>query len=148
MGVSIVSTASRSDNPPASSTLSHISIVPVPPKNPTIHFLTVAGQLGTPPPTTPQTPTPTSFREQAINAFANLGQCLTLGGATPRDITKINIYVVGLDPSMRGDLIEVITNFFTFEGEQHKPPSCLLGVAALAGKEFLIEVDATAAVTL
>lgn len=148
MGPSIVSTASRSDAPPASSTLSHISIVPMPPKNPTLHFLTVAGQLGTPPPTTPPTPLPATFREQAINAFANLGQCLTLGGATPRDVTKINIYIVGLDPSMRGDLIEVITEFFTFEGEQHKPPSCLLGVAALAAKGFLIEVDATAVVAL
>jgi enamine deaminase RidA (YjgF/YER057c/UK114 family) len=145
MAPSIVTTLNRTDVPPDAPTLSHLSIVPFPPLNPTLHFLTVAGQVGISPPL----PIPTSFRQQAINAFANLRACLALGKATPQDITKINIYVVDLGPEMRDDLREVITNFFTDEnGKQWKPPSTLLGVAGLASTDFLVEVDATAVVAV
>lgn len=101
-----------------------------------------------PPPSSPPTPFPTSFREQAISVFANPGACLALGGAKPRDVTKITIHVVGLGPEMKSDLVGTITDFFTVDGKQHKPPSTLLGVAALARKDFLIGVDATAVVAV
>jgi enamine deaminase RidA (YjgF/YER057c/UK114 family) len=148
MTPSIVKTANRSDAPPLAPTYSHLSIVPVPPLNPTIHLLSVAGQVGTPASTSPCAAVPTAFRDQAANAFANVAACLALGGATAQDVTKLTIFVVGLEPSMRGPLMEEITCFFRVEGQdkQHAPPSTLVGVAALAAKEFLIEIEATAAV--
>jgi len=153
MPPSIITTANRSDILPLSPTYSHLSIVAFPPANPTIHFISIAGQVGTPPPTSPPglpAPNPASFHEQAINAFANVAACLAVGGAKPQDITKITIYVVDYEESMKSVLGEVITNFFQIRGQekQHTPLSMLLGVAALASKDFLIEVDATAVVTV
>jgi enamine deaminase RidA (YjgF/YER057c/UK114 family) len=114
-----------------------------------VYLLRTAGQVGTPPSITPTAPIPLSFREQAENAFSNVATCLALGGATPRDITKITIYVVNYELSLRDILVDVIAAFFsTNDGEKpHAPPSTLLGVAALASKEFLIEVEAEAAIT-
>ncbi|KAI1609750.1 hypothetical protein EDD37DRAFT_380419 [Exophiala viscosa] len=147
MTLPIVTTLNRSDGPPDAPTLSALSVVPLPPVNPTAYLLQTAGQIGKPPPTTPSTPFPTSFHEQAANAFANVGACLGLKGATPRDITKITIYVVNLNASHREPLIDVIRNFFRIEGqESHKPPSSLIGVAGLASPDFMIEVEATAVV--
>lgn len=150
MAPSIVKTTNRADAPPLASTFSHLSIVPMPPVNPSLYFLSVAGQVGSPPPTSPPAPLPTAFHEQATNAFTNVAACLALGGATPQDITKITIYVVGLEPSMRSALIDAINAFFHVDSQDkaHAPPSTLLGVAALASKEFLIEVDATAVVAV
>lgn len=63
-------------------------------------------------------------------------------------MTKITTYVVGYDPSMTDVLLDAITAFFYVDDktEIHKPPSTLLGVAALASPEFLIEVDITAVI--
>ncbi|KAJ9144214.1 hypothetical protein NKR23_g6082 [Pleurostoma richardsiae] len=148
MSSSIVATVNREDQPPLASTFSALSIVPIPPHKPAVHLLHTAGQVGLPSPSSPSAALPTSFREQAENAFANVAACLALGGATPRDITKITIYVVDYELSMRAVLAEVITAFFSTGGSEkpHAPPSTLLGVAALASKEFLIEVDAEAVV--
>ncbi|EOO02405.1 putative endoribonuclease l-psp protein [Phaeoacremonium minimum UCRPA7] len=157
MAPPIVSTINRSDIVRLATTYSDLSIVPFPPHKPVLHLLRTAGQVGTPPSPScsPPGPVPASFREQAENAFSNLAACLKAGGATPRDITKITIFVVGLVPSLRGDLVEVITAFFSpgeGEGEEgagaHAPPSSLIGVAALASSEFLIEVEAEAAVAV
>jgi enamine deaminase RidA (YjgF/YER057c/UK114 family) len=150
MNPPVVTTLDRTDAPPAAPTFSNLSVVAIPPVNPSIYLLQTAGQVGTPPPTTPSSPIPTSFREQAENAFANVAACLALKSATPRDITKITIFVVDLNLSIRGPLIEVIENFFRGEegGTPHKPPSSLIGVVRLASSEFLIEVEATAVVAV
>ncbi|OKL57038.1 hypothetical protein UA08_07353 [Talaromyces atroroseus] len=150
MSPPVITTLDRTDAPPATSTFSSLSVTAIPSVNPSVYLLQTAGQVGTPPPTTPPSPIPTSFREQAENAFANVAACLALKSATPRDITKISIFVVDLEPSMRGALIEVIQNFFRGEGDDapHKPPSSLIGVARLASSEFLIEVEATAVVAV
>ncbi|KAL4781944.1 Endoribonuclease L-PSP/chorismate mutase-like protein [Aspergillus varians] len=146
----IVTTLNRPDTSPAAPTFSDLSVVPIPPLNPTTHLLQTAGQVGTPRPTTPPTPLPTSLQAQAQNAFANVAACLHLKGATPRDITKITIFVVDLVPEMRSVLVDVIQEFFRAEdgAESHKPPSSLVGVARLASSEFLIEVEATAVVAV
>ncbi|KAL2827381.1 Endoribonuclease L-PSP/chorismate mutase-like protein [Aspergillus cavernicola] len=145
----VVTIANRADNTRQSPTLSDISIVHFPPNNPTLAFLHTSGQVGSPPPNT-NNPFPHTFREQASNAFANVAACLAVGGATSRDISKLTIYIVDINMEiMRDDLIEVITAFFNDgEGQVHKPPSSLIGVAGLADGKFLIEVEAEAVVSL
>lgn len=148
MAVPVVTTVNRRDKAPLAPTFSDLSIISIPAAKPAVHLLRTAGQVGTPAPATPPAPIPTSFLEQAQNAFANVAACLALGGAVPRDITKITVYVVNYDMTMREELIQVITEFFrpTRDEKPHKPPSTLLGVEALASKEFLIEVEAEAAI--
>ncbi|KAJ9634725.1 hypothetical protein H2204_006174 [Knufia peltigerae] len=137
---------------------SELSVVPIPSVDPTVYLLQTAGQVGGPPPAAAAAaeggPFPTSFREQAVNAFANVAAVLALKGATPRDVTKITIFVPNLDTAKRDLLPGVITDFLLRGGSRtghdeqtvHQPPSSLIGVAALASPEFLIEVEASAVV--
>ncbi|KAL3469485.1 Endoribonuclease L-PSP/chorismate mutase-like protein [Aspergillus californicus] len=145
----IVTTSNRPSNARHSPTLSDISIVNFPPTDPTIAFIRTSGQVGSPAPDS-NDPFPDALREQAINAFANIGACLAVGGATPRDVTKMTIYIVDIDmATMRNDLLEVITTFFKdSDGVVHKPASTLLGVSGLADRKFLIEVEVEAVVSL
>ncbi|KAF5005662.1 hypothetical protein FDECE_7918 [Fusarium decemcellulare] len=141
-----VETLNRPDKQPLEATFSDISAVPFSVGGPPVYLIHTAGQVGTPSLGSAQE-IPTSFKEQARNAFQNVAACLALKGATPQDIIKITIYVVNYDPSLRGEIIDVISSFFTaIDGHRHEPPSTLLGVASLALPEFLIEVDATAVI--
>jgi enamine deaminase RidA (YjgF/YER057c/UK114 family) len=100
--------------------------------------LTFAGQIGVHPITREPAPT---FREQVEIALANVGKCLAAAGATPRDIVQVRQYVVNLLPvdSCRRLLYE------EFMGD-HRPPSTVIGVAALAQEEFLYEIEVMAVV--
>ncbi|KIW97224.1 uncharacterized protein Z519_02616 [Cladophialophora bantiana CBS 173.52] len=151
---SIVSTLNRSDRPPIGP-FSELTIVPIPPVNPTAYLLQTAGQVGAPPSSSPQgTPFPETFREQAVNAFANVANVLALKGATPQDIIKVTIFVCDFDVSKRDIVSEVMLDFLGggVAGEKsepvHRPASSLVGVAALATPGFLIEVEATAVVAI
>ncbi|KAB2571078.1 hypothetical protein DBV05_g10242 [Lasiodiplodia theobromae] len=149
MALPVVTTINRTDQSHASRAYSGLSIVSVPPNNPTVRILRTAGQVGTSA-VGSSTSIPASFHEQAKNAFANVAACLYLGGAMPRDITKITIYVVNFELWMREVLVDTITNFSTNDDSQkpHKPPSTLLGVTALASEDFLIEVEAEAMIAV
>ncbi|MBS1812430.1 MAG: RidA family protein [Acidobacteria bacterium] len=84
------------------------------------------------------------FPAQAKQGFANLAIALASVDATLADVVKLNIYVVNYQyehAAVIGGLIR-----------QHFPagqlPACsLIGVQALARKEFLLEVEATAVQT-
>jgi enamine deaminase RidA (YjgF/YER057c/UK114 family) len=80
------------------------------------------------------------FAVQASQVFTNLGHALSAASASPRDVARITIYVVGY----RRELLPLIeTERIALFGE-HKPVDTIIGVAALARPEFLIEVDAIA----
>ncbi len=64
-------------------------------------------------------------------------------GATPADVTKITIYIVGYKPELRLSLGEARSAVF---GSATLPASTLVGVQALAEPGFLIEVEAIAVV--
>lgn len=82
-----------------------------------------------------------NFAAQAEQAFANLATALASANATMADIVKITIYIVNYKYENAAPLRELIRHYFP-AGEL---PACsLLGVQALARKEFLIEIDATA----
>jgi enamine deaminase RidA (YjgF/YER057c/UK114 family) len=75
---------------------------------------------------------------QTTQAMKNLGLALEAAGATFADIVKTTTFVVNYRPELR----TVITDAKKPAG---KPPtSALIGVAALALPEWLIEIEAVA----
>jgi enamine deaminase RidA (YjgF/YER057c/UK114 family) len=83
---------------------------------------------------------PGDLGRQARRAFENLGRALAAAGAEPADVAKLTIFVVDLRPE-RLDAIEA--GRIAVFGE-HKPVDALIGVAALAHRGCLIEVEAIA----
>jgi len=80
---------------------------------------------------------------QAMQAFRNLETALAAGGATARDVVKMNIYVKDYKPENAAPVSEALRRYFP---HKHLPTSTWLGVQALAKEGFLIEVDAVAVV--
>jgi enamine deaminase RidA (YjgF/YER057c/UK114 family) len=80
---------------------------------------------------------------QAIVAFENLGAALGAAGASPRDVVKTTTYMVDYTPDDRASFVEARRRVF---GDEVLPASTLLGVAALARPDLLIEVEAIAVI--
>jgi len=78
---------------------------------------------------------------QAEEAYRNVLLALAAARATPAQVVFLRNYVVGYNPSH----IEVINQARRKAWGLHQPPAAtLLGVAALALPEILIEVEAVA----
>ncbi len=83
------------------------------------------------------------LRAQSMQAFENVRIALAAAGATFADVVMSRIFVVGLEPEQIGIIREVRRQFVSKE----KPPaSTLVGVQALVGADWLIEIEATAVV--
>jgi enamine deaminase RidA (YjgF/YER057c/UK114 family) len=82
-----------------------------------------------------------NFRAQAAQVFANLRAELASAGATPKDVVKLNYYVVGLNHERVVALREVRDQFID---KEHPPASTLAGVAALFREDAMLEVEAVA----
>ncbi len=67
-----------------------------------------------------------------------------LGGST-RDIVKMNTYIVGYDEAQLESFRKVRKELL---GDEKMPASTLVGVQALAKKDWLIEIDAVAVIPL
>ena len=81
--------------------------------------------------------------EQTAQAMRNVGLALAAAGATYADVVKITTYVVGYTPEQRAVIGKARAPFFA----SGKPPaSTLVGVAALALPEWLVEIEAVAVV--
>jgi enamine deaminase RidA (YjgF/YER057c/UK114 family) len=83
------------------------------------------------------------LRAQLERTFANLHACLTAAGATFRDVVKSNLYVVGLRPEHVPIIREVRARHFD---AANPPASTLVGVEALVGPDWLIEIEVIAVV--
>jgi enamine deaminase RidA (YjgF/YER057c/UK114 family) len=83
---------------------------------------------------------PDDFAAQAKLVMANLNKALAAGGATLADVVKITIYIVNPHdvPKVRAVLQE---NFGA-----HPPSSTLCVLRGLANPNFLLEIEAIAAV--
>ena len=83
---------------------------------------------------------PTNFEAQARMVMKNLKNALAAGGARLSDITKITIYICNPHdvPKARGIL-------FDYFGK-HPPGSTLCVLRGLANPNFLLEIEAIAAV--
>src|SRR5262245_14755076 len=84
------------------------------------------------------------LKAQTEKTFANLDVALKAAGASFRDVVKMNLYVVGLKPELVPLLREVRARYVTRETP---PASTLVGVTALVGADWLIEIDVVAVVT-
>jgi enamine deaminase RidA (YjgF/YER057c/UK114 family) len=80
------------------------------------------------------------FRSQARECYKALKALVEAQGGTLQNIVKINTYVT--DIRYRADLIPVREEFFGKKG----PASTLVAVPALAHPDYLIEIEAIAAV--
>jgi enamine deaminase RidA (YjgF/YER057c/UK114 family) len=83
---------------------------------------------------------PTSFEAQAEMVMKNLKNALAAGGAKLSDVTKITIYICNPHdvPKARG----ILQNYFG----AHPPGSTLCVLRGLANPNFLLEIEAIAAV--
>jgi enamine deaminase RidA (YjgF/YER057c/UK114 family) len=80
---------------------------------------------------------------QTEQAFKNIELALAAAGARFTDVVKMNLYVVGLRPEHVPLIRAVRARYVSAE---HPPASTLVGVSALVGPDWLIEIDVTAAV--
>ncbi len=83
------------------------------------------------------------LKAQTEQAFRNIELALTAVGATFRDVVKTSLFVVGLKPEHVPIIREVRSRYVWAE---HPPASTLVGVSALVGPDWLIEIEAVAVV--
>jgi enamine deaminase RidA (YjgF/YER057c/UK114 family) len=81
---------------------------------------------------------------QAAQAFTNVSLALAGAGATFADVAKTTIYVVDWRPEKMADLLAGFGRVAGELGIDPSRPSTLIGVAALASPDLLIEVEVTA----
>lgn len=81
------------------------------------------------------------FKAQAVQVFANLKAALAAAGASPKDVVKLNYYVVGLNRDRLVVLREVRDGFVD---KAHPPVSTVAGVQALFREDAMLEVEAVA----
>lgn len=79
---------------------------------------------------------------QTRQALANLKVVLAEAGATPADIVRLRTYVVDHSPDKLGP---VIGELMAFYGGATPAANTFIGVQALALPDFLVEIEATAA---
>lgn len=80
------------------------------------------------------------FAGQARQAFSNLGLALAGAGASPHEVARLGIFVVGL----RDEHLPAIEAARVALFGDHKPVDTLLGVDTLAHPGCLLEVEAIA----
>jgi enamine deaminase RidA (YjgF/YER057c/UK114 family) len=83
------------------------------------------------------------LKRQTEQAFENIRIALAEAGATFRNVVKTSIFVVGLKPEHVPIIREVRSRYVNGE---HPPVSTLVGVQALVGPDWLIEIEAMAVV--
>ncbi|HEY9270530.1 RidA family protein [Achromobacter sp.] len=79
---------------------------------------------------------------QARQALDNLKRVLAAAGATPADVLRLRTYVVNHKPENLGPICAEISAFY---GGAVPGANTFIGVQALALPEFLIEIEADAA---
>lgn len=92
------------------------------------------------------------IKEQAQLAYQNVLNCLIAAGATPRDIVHVRHYIVKTTGDANVDKLDVVDRgwapfwmeFLDREPDGYRPPDAVLGVASLAKKDLLYEVEVEA----
>ena len=82
------------------------------------------------------------LKRQTEQTFENLRLALEAAGATWNDVAVTRLYVVNLKPEHVPIIREVRSRYVSAE---HPPASTLVGVSALVGADWLIEIEAIAA---
>lgn len=83
------------------------------------------------------------LKAQTERTFENLKVALASAGANFRDVVNSRVYVVNFKPEYLPIIREVRSRYFAAD---QPPASTLVGVTALAGADWLIEIEVTAVV--
>ena len=83
------------------------------------------------------------LRAQTRQATENVIAALAAAGATPSDLVKKTVYVVGLTQDKLGDYARGVADAFG-DAERLAPAETLVGVERLALDGMLIEIEAVA----
>lgn len=83
------------------------------------------------------------MKAQAEQSFRNIQLALAAAGASFKDVVKTSIFVVGLKAEHVPIIREVRGRYVSAD---HPPASTLVGVSALVGPDWLIEIEAIAVV--
>ena len=83
---------------------------------------------------------------QVEQAYLNIGTALAEIGSSVNDVAKLTFYVVGWTPDQMPLLVEGIDRATDKLGVSPVPPATLLGVAALAEPDLLVEIEAIAVI--
>jgi enamine deaminase RidA (YjgF/YER057c/UK114 family) len=113
---------------------------------PTSKLVTLAGQTGK---------ANHGFLDQVKGAYDNVLKCLEAAHATPRDIIHVRHYIVnetGDEELNAKDVVErgwgdLWIQFMDEKADGHRPPDTVLGVASLAIKGLMYEVEVWALVS-
>jgi enamine deaminase RidA (YjgF/YER057c/UK114 family) len=81
------------------------------------------------------------LKQQTEQAFRNVQLALEVAGATFADVVKTSLFVVGLKPEHVPIIREVRARYVS---KDTPPTSTLVGVSALVGPDWLIEIEAIA----
>ena len=137
----------RAFNPPnAPAQAPSYKQVAITPILPTSKLITLAGQVGFDPETGDLLP---DFIGQVKQAYGHVATCLKAAGASPEDIIHVRHYIVkhtgdaDLDDK---DIVErgwgpLWMEFMDRDANGHRPPDTVLGVASLAKRSALYEVE-------
>jgi enamine deaminase RidA (YjgF/YER057c/UK114 family) len=89
---------------------------------------------------------PGDLATQTAQALVNVSIALEAAGATFADVAKTTIYVVGWRPEMMPALFEGLTRA-SAQVELGPPgPTTMIGVAALASPDLMVEIEVVAVV--
>jgi enamine deaminase RidA (YjgF/YER057c/UK114 family) len=118
---------------------------------PTSKLITLAGQTGLQSDGT----IASDIETQARHAYRAVHECLKAAGATPRDIVHVRHYIVKETGNSEKDKLDVVDRgwgdlwieFMDREADGHRPPDTVVGVASLAKKALLYEVEAWALIS-
>jgi enamine deaminase RidA (YjgF/YER057c/UK114 family) len=139
-------------NPPAvptpPPTYSQACITPL---LPTSKLITLAGQTGL----QRDGSISPDIKIQAREACKAVHECLKASGATPRDIVHVRHYIVKETGDAEMDKLDVVDRgwgeewmeFMDREADGHRPPDTVVGVANLAKRGLLYEIEAWAMVS-
>jgi enamine deaminase RidA (YjgF/YER057c/UK114 family) len=84
------------------------------------------------------------FAAQAAQVFRNLGIALASAGCTPANLVKLTVFLTDMDNLSR--YREARNRFFASVTPSAAPAVTLVEVSKLYGPEFMIEIEAIAAV--
>ena len=98
--------------------------------------LHISGQIGT----------GSTLELQTIDTFKNLEKFLYECGATFIDVVKMNTYIVNFNPEIDLPIYRKVRKDFL--GESNYPASTLVGVSVLGNRDWLIEIDAVAVISV
>lgn len=86
---------------------------------------------------------PGDLGAQMAYVFDTIRKALALAGATPADVVRQRVFIVGLQLDHRPIIMKAMMDFY---GEDGSAASTCVGVAALLVEGAMVEIDVTAVV--